>query len=248
MPGGKLTVQGPLLGAACSAGGTAGGKLTVWGEGRSVGALLGGSLQLRGWGHARLTCVPCVSHIPPPRPRVCPVSTPMSCPLVSRGGGTGAPDVPMLQHAQEGRGAHQVLPRLLLRVCADTLRVTPAQVPQVQRCLRRPRLPPRLHQLSPAWDPPLHGDLCLGPPMTSTMSASAEHPQTSTHFPLCLQQLTGPHGPPITSTSAAGTPVDCATPPDLPMASPTTAPTSTLAESPPQRYPPFDTSYRPICP
>lgn len=44
----------------------------------------------------------------------------------------------------QGRGADEVFPRVLLGLPAHALRDPPAQVPQVQRGLRRQRLPPPL--------------------------------------------------------------------------------------------------------
>lgn len=59
----------------------------------------------------------------------------------------GQAALPLLQHARQGDGAHQVLPRLLLRVPQDALRHPPEEVPQVQLRLWRQRLPPHLHHL-----------------------------------------------------------------------------------------------------
>lgn len=63
------------------------------------------------------------------------------CPL------PGQVALPLLQHEGQGDGAHQVLPRLLLRVSQDALRHPPEEMPQVQLCLWRQRLPPHLHHL-----------------------------------------------------------------------------------------------------
>ena len=55
----------------------------------------------------------------------------------------------------QGRSTNEVFPRVLLGLPAHALRDAPAQVPQVQRRLRRQRLPPPL---------PLHlGDLPAAP-------------------------------------------------------------------------------------
>lgn len=65
----------------------------------------------------------------------------------------------MLQHARQGDCAHQVFPRVLLRVPEDALRHPAAEVPQVQRRLRGQRLPPHLHHLeaNPAGSKWIHG-------------------------------------------------------------------------------------------
>lgn len=60
----------------------------------------------------------------------------------------GQAALPLLQHPGQGDGAHQVFPRLLLRMSQDALRHQTEEVPQVQLCLRRQRLPPHLHHLS----------------------------------------------------------------------------------------------------
>lgn len=59
----------------------------------------------------------------------------------------GSTDMSVLQLASEGRRAHQVLPRLLLRVRENALRYATEEVPQMQRRLRGERLPPHLHRL-----------------------------------------------------------------------------------------------------
>lgn len=59
----------------------------------------------------------------------------------------GQAALPLLQHPGQGNGAHQVLPRVLLRMSQDALRHQTEEVPQVQLCLRRQRLPPHLHHL-----------------------------------------------------------------------------------------------------
>lgn len=53
----------------------------------------------------------------------------------------------MLQLEGEGRSAHQVLSRFLLRVRQDALRHPSEEVPQVQRRFRSQRLSPHLHRL-----------------------------------------------------------------------------------------------------
>lgn len=60
----------------------------------------------------------------------------------------GQAALPVLQHARQGDGAHQVLPRVLLRMPQDALRHPPEEVPQVQLRLRSERLSPHLHHLS----------------------------------------------------------------------------------------------------
>lgn len=59
----------------------------------------------------------------------------------------GTSNMSMLQLPCEGCSPDKVLPRLLLRVREDTLRHTPEEVPQVQRCFRSQRLPSHLHRL-----------------------------------------------------------------------------------------------------
>lgn len=59
----------------------------------------------------------------------------------------GQAALPLLQHTRQGDGAHQVLPRILLRMSEDALRHPTEEVPQVQLCLRSQRLSPHLHHL-----------------------------------------------------------------------------------------------------
>lgn len=59
----------------------------------------------------------------------------------------GQAALPLLQHARQGDGAHQVFPRILLRMSEDALRHPAEEVPQVQLCFRRQRLSPHLHHL-----------------------------------------------------------------------------------------------------
>lgn len=61
---------------------------------------------------------------------------------------SGQTALPLLQHARQGDGAHQVFPRFLLRMSEDALRHPAEEVPQVQLCLRSQRLSPHLHHLS----------------------------------------------------------------------------------------------------
>ncbi len=59
----------------------------------------------------------------------------------------GAAAVSVVQGQAKGRRAHQVLPRVLLRLPAEAIRHAAAQVSQVQRRLRRQRLPQTLSLL-----------------------------------------------------------------------------------------------------
>lgn len=61
---------------------------------------------------------------------------------------SGSPDLPVLQLSGEGRRSDKVLPRLLLRVRQDSVWHSSEKVSQVQRSLRRQRLPSHLHRLS----------------------------------------------------------------------------------------------------
>lgn len=59
----------------------------------------------------------------------------------------GQAALPLLQHTRQGNRAHQVFPRVLLRMSQDALRHPTEEVPQVQLCLRSQRLSPHLHHL-----------------------------------------------------------------------------------------------------